>query len=114
MNPNELKDRTKKFTRRVPFHFEHAFLGSARVARAGKRVPAIANFPYVFSSLAVNEGEEKFLLARRQNQHAGRVRYPDELVAIMAASYISASRKNDTRRGKSQSAIKNQQSEIRP
>ncbi len=31
----------------------------------------------------------------------------NELVAIMAASYISASRKNDTRVSKSQSAIKN-------
>ena len=37
----------------------------------------------------------------------------NELVAIMAASYISASRKNDTRTGKSQSAIKNQQSAIK-
>ena len=37
----------------------------------------------------------------------------NELVAIMAASYISASRKNSTRTRKSQSAIRNQQSAIR-
>ena len=37
----------------------------------------------------------------------------NELVAIMAVSYISASRKNSTRTRKSQSAIRNQQSAIR-
>src|SRR5437667_10307287 len=37
----------------------------------------------------------------------------NELVAIMAASYISASRKNSTRTRKSQSAIRHQQSAIR-
>jgi hypothetical protein len=36
---------------------------SARVSRVGDGVPAIANF-------------QKNVLARRQNQHARRVRYP--------------------------------------
>ncbi len=58
-------------------------LGSARVSRAWRWCPAIANFSCALHSRDVpNEMtlqiKEKFLAARR-NQHAKRVRYPAEM-----------------------------------
>ena len=45
-------------------------LGSARVPHAGDGVLAIANF------------SEKIVSARRRNQHARRVRYPELILAL--------------------------------
>jgi hypothetical protein len=47
------------------------FPGSARVSRVGDGVRAIADF-----CLRV-ELQEKIVAARRRNQHARRVRYPE-------------------------------------
>ncbi len=59
-------------------------LGSARVSRAWRWCPAIANFSYALHSRDVPiemtlQIKEKFVAARRRNQHARRVRYPTEM-----------------------------------
>ncbi len=51
-------------------------LGSARVSRVGDGVLAIADFPGRAKSMARCEFFRKIVSARRQNQHARRVRYP--------------------------------------
>jgi hypothetical protein len=53
--------------------------GSARVSRVGDGVLAIANFSGVCHYFGRASAREKIVLARRQNQHARRVRYPDYL-----------------------------------
>ena len=51
--------------------------GSARVPRAGAGVLASANFSFAWPPSAFRfDIEDKTILARRQNQHARRVRYP--------------------------------------
>jgi hypothetical protein len=45
--------------------------GSGRVSRAGDRVLAIANFICDFASAQHSDALEKFVSARRRNQHAG-------------------------------------------
>jgi hypothetical protein len=55
---------------------ECGHLGSARVSRVGERVPAIADFFGALFLVVQNEIQEKFVSARRRNQHARRVRYP--------------------------------------
>jgi hypothetical protein len=57
------------------------FLGSAGVSRVGERVLAIANFLRICPSPLASEIKRKIVSARRQNQHARRVRYPDQSVA---------------------------------
>ncbi len=52
------------------------FLGSARVSRAGERVPAIANFLKNACCSRAATLQKKFVSARRRNQHARGVRYP--------------------------------------
>jgi hypothetical protein len=58
-------------------------LGSARVSRAGDGVLAIANFSIrVFGRATARKHfgrSEKFVAARRRNQHARRMRYPADL-----------------------------------
>src|SRR5206468_1095967 len=54
----------------------HAW-GSPRVPRAGERVLAIANFLYGSLSATAITSQEKFVSARRRNQHARRVRSPE-------------------------------------
>jgi hypothetical protein len=58
------------------------WLGSARVSRAGERVLAIANFRLARQYPARKTSKEEFVSARRINQHARRVRYPDTHVKI--------------------------------
>ena len=52
-------------------------LGSTRVSRVGDRALAIANFSCDFVSSQSNEIQRKPVSARRRNQHARRVRYPE-------------------------------------
>jgi hypothetical protein len=52
-------------------------LGSARVSHVGERVLAIADFPRDFQTSLASRTEPKPVSARRRNQHARRVRYPD-------------------------------------
>jgi len=57
-------------------------LGTARVSRAWRWCPAIANFscaPHSRDVLSERtlQMKEKFVAARRRNQHTRRVRYPD-------------------------------------
>jgi hypothetical protein len=60
-------------------------LGSARVSRAGDGLRAVANF-LIASRLEIahsNLGfrmKEKSVAARRRNQHARRVRYPERIL----------------------------------
>src|SRR5438876_5884193 len=56
-------------------------LGSARVSRAGDGVLAIANFLFTRKTSRRRKLSEKIVSARRRNQHARRVRYPDRLLA---------------------------------
>ena len=51
-------------------------LGGARVSRAGDDVLAIADFRSVFQTHYPIYVLQKFVSARRRNQHARRVRYP--------------------------------------
>jgi len=53
-----------------------SLLGSARVSRAGDDVLAIADFSSVFHTHYPIDLLQKFVSARRRNQHARRVRYP--------------------------------------
>ena len=59
-------------------------LGSARVSRVGDGVLAVADFFKAWSRGRVQpklefQAREKFVAARRRNQHARRVRYSDNL-----------------------------------
>jgi hypothetical protein len=56
---------------------DKSILGSACVSHAGERVLVIANFLDGWDLLDSCEVERKFVSARRRNQHAGRVRYPE-------------------------------------
>jgi hypothetical protein len=58
-------------------------LSSARVSRAGERVLAIANFFYAANSFLRFTFKENTVLARRQNQHARRVRHPERIACAM-------------------------------
>ena len=52
-------------------------LGSARVSRAGDRVLTIADFSWTKShAQCAILTQQEIVSARRQNQHARRVRYP--------------------------------------
>jgi hypothetical protein len=51
--------------------------GRARVTRAGERVLAIAYFSWALRRQLQTNFKEKFVSARRRNQHAERVRYPE-------------------------------------
>jgi hypothetical protein len=51
--------------------------GSARVSRAGEAVFGFADFPEGEQFPRRSGSKESYVLAGRQNQHAGRVRYPD-------------------------------------
>ena len=52
-------------------------LGNARVSRGGDGVFAIADFLCNSSFRAADASYEKLVSARRRNQHARRVRYPE-------------------------------------
>src|SRR5947208_7450907 len=136
MNPQELKERTKRFALRVmrlvdalPKSAKGRALASQLVRsgtsvaanyRASCRARSRAEF---ISKIGVVEEEadetalwleliidDKILL---QKKITPLLNEANELVAIMAVSYISASRKNSTRTRKSQSAISNHQPAIR-
>src|SRR5438067_46616 len=55
----------------------HQFLGSARVSRVGERVSRSRTFLAMFETILSMEFSRKLVPARRRNQHARRVRYPD-------------------------------------
>ncbi|SRR6059058_1557565 len=136
MNPQELKERTKRFALRVmrlvdalPKSAKGRALASQLVRsgtsvaanyRASCRARSRAEF---ISKIGVveEEADETALWLELiiddkilpQKKITPLLNEANELVAIMAASYISASRKNSTRTRKSQSAIRNQQSAIR-
>jgi len=136
MNPQELKERTKRFALRVmrlvdalPKSAKGRALASQLVRsgtsvaanyRASCRTRSRAEF---ISKIGVveEEADETALWLELiiddkilpQKKITPLLNEANELVAIMAASYISASRKNSTRTRKSQSAIRNQQSAIR-
>ena len=60
-------------------------LGTARVSRAWRWCPAIANFSCALHSRDVPSEmalqiKEKFVAARGRNQYAGRVGYPAEML----------------------------------
>ena len=136
MNPQELKERTKRFALRVmrlvdalPKSAKGRALASQLVRsgtsvaanyRASCRARSRAEF---ISKIGVveEEADETALWLELiiddkilpQQKITPLLNEANELVAIMAASYISASRKNSTRTRKSQSAISNQQSAIR-
>ena len=77
-------------------------MGSARVSRAGDCVLTIANFPCEFSVPAAREINEKIVLARRQNQHARRGRYPElcAVAAVLAKRRQPLARSHDVARCK--------------
>jgi hypothetical protein len=54
-------------------------LGGARVSPAGERVRAIANFTSDMPLSVKMNLLEKFLAARRRNQHERCVRYPERV-----------------------------------
>ncbi|PYL35029.1 MAG: four helix bundle protein, partial [Verrucomicrobia bacterium] len=136
MNPQELKERTKRFALRVmrlvdalPKSAKGRALASQLVRsgtsvaanyRASCRARSRAEF---ISKIGVveEEADETALWLELiiddkilpQKKITPLLNEANELVAIMAVSYISASRKNSTRTRKSQSAIRNQQSAIR-
>jgi four helix bundle protein len=126
MNPQELKERTKQFA-----------LRAMRLVDALPRTPkgnALAS-QLVRSGMSVASNYRAACRGRSRAEFIAKIGVADEtalwleliiadkilpekkilpllteaneLVAIMAASYISASRKNDTRVSKSQSAIRN-------
>jgi hypothetical protein len=70
-------------------------LGSARASRAGGRALAIADF-------SQRTKKPKFVLARRQNQHARRVRSPDEELCAVTSTLLlhHENERADERRGK--------------
>ena len=136
MNPQELKERTKRFALRVmrlvdalPKSAKGRALASQLVRsgtsvaanyRASCRARSRAEF---ISKIGVveEEADETALWLELiiddkilpQKKITPLLNEANELVAIMAASYISASRKNSTRTRKSQSAISNHQPAIR-
>jgi len=136
MNPQELKERTKRFALRVmrlvdalPKSAKGRALASQLVRsgtsvaanyRASCRARSRAEF---ISKIGVveEEADETALWLELiiddkilpQKKITPLLNEANELVAIIAVSYISASRKNSTRTRKSQSAIRNQQSAIR-
>ena len=136
MNPQELKERTKRFALRVmrlvdalPKSAKGRALASQLVRsgtsvaanyRASCRTRSRAEF---ISKIGVveEEADETALWLELiiddkilpQKKITPLLNEANELVAIMAASYISASRKNSTRTRKSQSAISNHQPAIR-
>ena len=136
MNPQELKERTKRFALRV-MRLVDALPKSAKgralasqLARSGTSVAAnyrascrARSRAEFISKIGVveEEADETALWLELiiddkilpQKKITPLLNEANELVAIMAASYISASRKNSTRTRKSQSAIRNQQSAIR-
>ena len=135
MNPQELKERTKRFALRVmrlvdalPKSAKGRALASQLVRsgtsvaanyRASCRARSRAEF---ISKIGVveEEADETALWLELiiddkilpQKKITPLLNEANELVAIMAVSYISASRKNSTRTRKSQSAIRNQQSAV--
>jgi len=56
-------------------------VGSARVSRAGERVLAVVNFSWRVS-YRPDPAKGKIISARRRNQHARRMRYPDRERAL--------------------------------
>ena len=64
-----------------------ALLGSARVSRAGDDVLAIADFSCACQARYAILAQPKIVSARRRNQHAGRMRYPNRLNMPVAESY---------------------------
>jgi len=136
MNPQELKERTKRFALRVmrlvdalPKSAKGRALASQLVRsgtsvaanyRASCRARSRAEF---ISKIGVveEEADETALWLELiiddkilpQKKITPLLNEANELVAIMAVSYISASRKNSTRTRKSQSAISNHQPAIR-
>ena len=136
MNPQELKERTKRFALRVmrlvdalPKSAKGRALASQLVRsgtsvaanyRASCRARSRAEF---ISKIGVveEEADETALWLELiiddkilpQKKITPLLNEANELVAIIAVSYISASRKNSTRTRKSQSAISNHQPAIR-
>ncbi len=130
MNPQELKERTKQFALRamrlvdaLPRTSKGNALASQLVRsgmsvasnyRAACRGRSRAEF-IAKIGVAEEEADETALWLELiitdkilpEKKILPLLTEANELVAIMAASYISASRKNDTRLSKSQSAIKN-------
>jgi four helix bundle protein len=130
MNPQELKERTKQFALRamrlvdvLPRTPKGNALASQLVrsgmsvasnycaaCRGRSRAEFIAKI-----GVAEEEADEtalwlELIIADKilpEKKILPLLTEANELVAIMAASYISASRKNDTRTSKSQSAIRN-------
>ena len=136
MNSQELKQRTKKFALRV-MRLVDALPKSAKgralasqLARSGTSVAAnyrascrARSRAEFISKIGVveEEADETALWLELiiddkilpQKKITPLLNEANELVAIMAVSYISASRKNSTRTRKSQSAISNHQPAIR-
>ena len=136
MNPQELKDRTKQLALRVmrlvdalprtpkgnalASQLVRSGMSIASNYRAACRGRSRAEF-IAKIGVAEEEADETALWLElivadkilQEKKILPLLTEANELVAIMAASYISASRKNDTRISKSQSAISNQQSVLR-
>jgi four helix bundle protein len=136
MNPQELKERTKQFALRVmrlvdalprtpkgnalASQLVRSAMSVASNYRAACRGRSRAEF---ISKIGVAEEEAdetalwlELIIADTilpKEKILSLLKEANEVVAIMAASYISASRKGDVRASKSQSAIRNQQSEIK-
>jgi four helix bundle protein len=136
VNAQELKERTKQFALRVmrlvdalpktpkgraiASHLVRSGTSIAANYRAACRGRSKAEF---ISKLGVAEEEAdetalwlELIIADRllpEKKVASLLHEANELVAIMAASYISASRGQQSVSGNSQSAIKNQKSAIR-
>ncbi len=130
MNPQELKERTKQFALRamrlvdalprtpkgnaLASQLVRSGMSIASNYRAACRGRSRAEF---IAKVGVSEEEAdetalwlELIIADKilpEKKILPLLTEANELVAIMAASYISASRKNDTRVTKSQSAIRN-------
>ena len=130
MNPQELKERTKQFALRamrlvdalpktpkgnaIASQVVRSGMSVASNYRAACRGRSRAEF---IAKVGVSEEEAdetalwlELIIADKilpEKKILPLLTEANELVAIMAASYISASRKNDTRVTKSQSAIRN-------
>jgi four helix bundle protein len=130
MNPQELKERTKQFALRamrlvdvlprtpkgnaLASQLVRSGMSVASNYRAACRGRSRAEF-IAKIGVAEEEADEaalwlELIIADKilpEKKILPLLTEANELVAIMAASYISASRKNDTRTSKSQSAIRN-------
>ncbi|SRR6266403_4536091 len=130
MNPQELKERTKQFALRamrlvdalpktpkgnaIASQLVRSGMSVASNYRAACRGRSRAEF-IAKIGVAEEEADEtalwlELIIADKilpEKKILPLLTEANELVAIMAASYISASRKNDTRVSKSQSAIRN-------